>query len=189
MIGGMEMKTKRYLGLFSDFDNAFSTVMAIRGGDIPELSVDDVTISSPIEHPEINDFLGKRPERISRLTLAGALFGLIFGFIFLASSQAAFMIQPLGGKPIIPLPNNFVLVYEMIIFFGIWMTFFGFLGMSGLFTNCMKIMTNRPQTLYSERVSLGEIAIIVEVTDEQEQPLVHLFREHESLQVKHEDIT
>jgi hypothetical protein len=52
----------------------------------------------------------------------------------------------------------------------------------------MRIITNRPQTLYSERVSLGEIAIIVEVTDEQEQPLVHLFREHESLQVKHEDI-
>lgn len=182
------MKNKRYLALFSDFDMAFSTIVSIRHGDIPDLSVDDITLSSPIEHPEVNKFLGKRPEQVSWFTLFGAVFGLIFGFIFIASAQAAFMVQPMGGKPVIPLPNNIVLVYEVIIFFGVWATFFGFLIMSGLLRESLKVLFKKPQNLYSERISLSDIAIIVEMDDEQEAALIHLFREHGALQIKSEEI-
>lgn len=181
-------KARRYLALFGDFDNAFSTVMAIRNGGVPNLSVDEVTLSSPIEHPEVNEFLGPRRERVSWFTLIGALFGLVFGFVFIAAAQAAFMVQPLGGKPVIPLPNNFVLVYEVIIFFGIWATFFGFLIMSGLLRESLKAIFRRPQQLYSERISLSDIALIVEVTPAQEASLIRLFREYDALQIKSEAI-
>ena len=108
------------MGLFSDFDEAFAAIADIRDTKVPGVSVDDITLKSPIEHPEIEEVLGERPVHIQKVTLFGALFGVTFGFFFLAGAQATFLVQPQGGKPVVPLPSNFVLMYEMLIFFAVW---------------------------------------------------------------------
>lgn len=174
------MKTHRVKGLFNNFEEAFAAVSDLRLSKVPGVSIDDVTLNSPIEHPEIEEVLGERPAHIPKFTLGGATFGLIFGFLFLASAQANFLVQPQGGKPIIPLPSNFVLVYEMLIFFGVWTTFFAFMFTSGLF--------QKRGTLYSEKVSLDQIGVIVELKKEQLEPLRKLFQQHKVLEIREEEI-
>lgn len=174
------MKTHRVKGLFSNFEEAFAALSDLRHSKVPGITIDDVTLNSPIEHPEIEEVLGERPAHIPKFTLAGATFGLVFGFLFLASAQANFLVQPQGGKPIIPLPSNFVLVYEMLIFFAIWTTFFSFLFLSGLF--------KKRGNLYSEKVSLDQVGVIVELEKDQLEPLRKLFQQHQALEIREEEI-
>jgi hypothetical protein len=166
------------LALFANFDEAIAAIADIRRNVVPGVTVDDVRMKSPIEHPEIEEVLGERPVYIQRLTLFGALFGLIFGFFFLSGAQATFLVQPQGGKPVIPLPSNFVLMYEMLIFGGVWMTFFAFLGLSGLF--------RKRDSLYSEKVSLDQVGIMLELDEKVLEPTKDLFKKHQVLEIREE---
>lgn len=168
------------MGLFSDFDEAHDAIADIRRNEVPGLTVDDVTMISPIEHPEVEEILGERPVHIQKFTLFGALFGLTFGFLFLAGAQATFLVQPQGGKAVIPLPSNFVLMYEMLIFFGVWFTFFAFLFLSGLF--------KKTPALYSEKVSLDQVAIVVEVEQGVGDLVKTLFQKHKVIEIREEEV-
>lgn len=172
------MSKRRILALFGDFDEAHDAIADIRRNQVPGVTVDDVTMRSPIEHPEVEEVLGNRPVHIQKFTLFGALFGLIFGFFFLSGAQATFLVQPQGGKPVIPLPSNFVLMYEMLIFFGVWLTFFSFLFLSGLF--------KKRDRLYSEKVSLDQVGIMLEIEDCFADPIKDLFKRHKVLEIREE---
>ena len=174
------MKNNRLMGLFSDFEEAHDAIATIRRNEVPGLTVDDVFMESPIEHPEVEAVLGERPVHIQKVTLFGAIFGLTLGFLFLSGAQATFLVQPQGGKPVIPLPSNFVLMYEMLIFFAVWLTFFSFLFMSGLF--------KKRSGIYSENISLDQVAIIVEVDEGNVEPVKNLFKKHKVLEIREEVI-
>jgi len=175
-----KMKNHRLMGLFSDFDEAHDAIASIRQNAVPGLTVDEVFMESPIEHPEVEDILGERPVHVQKFTLFGALFGVTFGFLFLAGAQATFIVQPQGGKPVIPLPSNFVLMYEMLIFFAVWLTFFSFLFLAGLF--------KKRSGIYSEKISLDQVAIIVEVDEGNVDPVKQLFQKHKVLEIREEVI-
>ena len=172
------MSKKRMMGLFGDFDEAHDAIADIRRHEVPGVTVDDVTMTSPIEHHEVEEILGERPVHIQKFTLFGAIFGVTFGFLFLSGAQATFLVQPQGGKAVIPLPSNFTLMYEMLIFFGVWSTFFAFLFLSGLL--------KKRSALYSEKVSLDQVAIIVEIDDSLEEPLKDLFQKRKVLEIREE---
>ena len=172
------MKKCHILGLFSNFDEAFSVISDIRHYKIPGVSVDDVTVVSPIEHPEIEEVLGERTSHVPKFTLCGALFGSIGGFLFLASAQANFTVQPQGGKPVVPLPTNFVLTYEMLILFSVLFTLVGFMIGARL------LRKRRP--LYSEKVSIDQVGIELEVEEKFIEPLKALFKEHQVLEIRDE---
>ncbi|MBL1276489.1 MAG: DUF3341 domain-containing protein [Ectothiorhodospiraceae bacterium] len=174
------MSKRRMLALFSDFDEAHAAISDIRRNEVPGVTVDDVTMKSPIEHPDVEEVLGERPVHIQKFTLFGAIFGVTFGFVFLSAAQAAFMVQPQGGKAVIPLPSNFILMYEMLIFFAVWSTFFAFLFLSGLF--------KKRSALYSEKISLDQIAIIVEIDESAVDPMKTLFQKHKTLEIREEVI-
>lgn len=171
---------KRYyvMGLFSNFDEAFATISQIREHAIPGVSVDDVTLKSPIEHPEIEEVLGDRGSPVPKFTLFGAIFGICFGFLFLASAQASFLVQPQGGKPVIPLPSNIVLTYEMLILFGVIFTLIGFLINA-------RLMTKR-HPLYSEKVSLDQVGVMLELDEKNVEPVKELFKQHKVLEIREE---
>jgi len=168
----------RIMGLFSDFDQAFAAISDIRGHKIPGVSVDDVTVKSPIEHPEIEEVLGERPAHVPKFTLMGALFGISFGFLFLISAQASFLVQPQGGKAVVPLPSNIVLTYEMLILFGVLFTVISFLIGAG--------MGRKRDTLYSEMVSLDQVGILLEVDEGKAQALKDLFKQHKVVEIREE---
>lgn len=172
------MSKHRIMGLFSDFDQAFEVITDIRAHKIPGVSVDDVTLKSPIEHPEIEEVLGERPAHVPKFTLAGALFGATFGFLFLASAQANFLVQPQGGKPVVPLPSNIVLTYEILILFGVAFTVVSFLVLAG--------MGRKRDTLYSEMVSLDQVGILLEVDESKAQALKDLFKQHKVVEIREE---
>jgi len=171
---------KRYyvMGLFSNFEEAFSTISEIRQHAIPGVTVDDVTLKSPIEHPEIEEVLGDRGSPVPKFTLFGAIFGMVFGFLFLAAAQANFLVQPQGGKAVIPLPSNIVLTYEMLILFGVISTVIGF------FINA-RLMTKR-HPLYSEKVSLDQVGVMLELDEKNVDSLKELFKKHKVLEIREE---
>lgn len=175
-------KKHRILGLFSDFDEAFRVINDIKQHKVPGVSVDDVRLMSPIEHPEIEEILGERPAHVPKFTLAGAIFGITFGFTFLASAQANFLVQPQGGKPVVPLPSNIVLTYEMLILFGVLFTVISFLVLSGL-------LFGKKEKLYSEKIGVDQIGVALELDEETYEPIKALFRQHKVLEIREEVIT
>ncbi|MCC6303068.1 MAG: DUF3341 domain-containing protein [Gammaproteobacteria bacterium] len=174
------MKKARMLALFANFDEAFAAIADIRQYKVPGVSVDDVTVISPIEHPEIEEVLGVRPAHVPKFTLAGALCGMTFGFLFLATAQANFTVQPQGGKPVIPLPSNIVITYEMLILFSVLFT------LAGLMIGAR--LLRRRKSLYSEKVSLDQVGIEMELEEKYIEPVKKLFRQHQVLEIREEGI-
>jgi len=172
--------SNRLLAMFKDFDDAFDVVDKIKAKEVAGVEVDDINMMSPIEHPDVDERLGKRPVNIAYFTLAGAIFGVTFGFFFLASAQASFLVQPQGGKAVVPLPSNFVLMYEMLIFFAVWTTVIVFIFLSGL--------GQKRGTLYSEKLTVDEIGIIVEIDDDKLDSVKNFFKENKALEIREEKV-
>jgi len=106
----------------------------------------------------------------------GALFGMSFGFFFLCTAQANFLVQPQGGKPVVPLPSNIVLTYEMLILFGVLATITGFMIGAQLL--------KKRDALYSGSVSLDQVGIELHVEEKYLEPLKQLFTEHKALEIR-----
>lgn len=176
----MRKKSHRILGLFSNFDEATRAIEDIRDNKVPGVTVDDITIKSPIEHPEVEELLGERPVRVQQYTLFGALFGLIGSFIWISASQATFLVQPQGGKPVITLVSNIILNYEMLILGGVVFTLIGFLVGSGL--------PGRRGNLYSEQVSIDQVGILMEIDQKHLAPLKEVFNQHKVREIREEAV-
>lgn len=174
----MSKKRNRVMGLFGNFDEAFAAINDIKANKITGVVLDDVTTMTPIEHPDIDDILGDRPAHGPKVTLCGATFGLSFGFLFLASAQSNFLVQPQGGKPVIPVPTNIVLSYEMLILFSVIFTVVAFIVLAG--------MGRKRDKLYAAGVCIDQIGVIVAVDDNSVEPVKNLFRSHQVLEIREE---
>lgn len=172
------MKKCRILGLFSNFDDAFAAIGDFKNNKAEGITVDDVTFLSPIEHPDIDDVLGPRKSHVPKVTLCGSAFGLTFGFLFLASAQSNFLVQPQGGKPVVPLPTNIVLTYEMLILFSVIFTVIAFLVTTRLF--------RKRKSLYSEKISLDQVAIEFEVDEKYIDSIKGVFSDNHVVEVREE---
>ena len=122
------MSKRHLLALFSNFDEAEAVVKELRKLGIKGFNADkDMIVKSPIEHPEVEQFLGDKPVSVQWFTLVGALLGGSLAFLFISASQGNFFAQLKGGKPIVPFPPDFVLTYEMFILGGVYISVLGFL--------------------------------------------------------------
>jgi hypothetical protein len=173
------MTTKRILGLFNDFDQASAALRELRNANMPYLNWDDVTIKSPIEHPEVESVLGVRPIPVRNYTLAGALLGGCLGFLGIATAQGNFFAQLKGGKPIIPFPPDFVLTYEMLILGGVYITVLGFLICAGL-------PTLIKSELYHASVSEDQIGVMVKANAHCIEEVRKIFESHMVLSIQEE---
>ncbi len=173
-------KTHCILGMFSNFDEATAAIRDIRCGRVPGISVDDITLKSPIEHPDVEEELGDRPVFVQRFTFIGAIFGMVGSWIWITAAQATFLVQPQGGKPVVTVVSNFVLNYEMMILGGVLFTLVGFLIGARL--------PSKKGTLYSEKISLDQVGILLEVEENMLAPVKDLFRRHNVLEIREEVI-
>jgi len=173
------MTVKRILGLFNDFEQATAVIQELKSADLPHLNWDDVTIKSPIEHHDVESVLGVRPIPIRKYTLVGALLGGSLGFLGIATSQGNFFSQLKGGKPIIPLPPDFVLTYEMLILGGVYITVLGFLIAAGL-------PTRMKSDLYNAAVSEDQIGVMVKSNMHCIDEVRKIFERHNVLSVQEE---
>jgi hypothetical protein len=172
--------SKRYmLALYNDFDDAEAVVKELRSAEIRGFNVgDDLVVKSPIEHPEVEEFLGHKPVNVQWFTLGGALLGGTLAFSLIAGSQANFYAQMKGGKPIVPIPPDLVLTYEMFILGGVYITVLGFLICAGL--------PAKRSALYSAKVSEDQIGLLVKVDDGSAATLRSIFTKHKALEIQEE---
>jgi len=173
------MGQRHLLALYSNFDEAEAVVKELRNTEIKGFDVNrDLIVKSPIEHPEVEGFLGNKPVRVQWFTLGGSLMGGLLGFFLISGAQANFYAQFKGGKPIVPFPPNFVLTYEMFILGGVFISVLGFLICAGL--------PGRRSPLYSANVSEDQIGILVKSDDSAANALKAIFVKHQALEIQEE---
>ena len=173
------MSKRHLLALFNDFDAAESVVRELRSSRIVGFDADnDMIVKSPIEHPEVEQFLGDKPVRVQWYTLVGALTGGLLAFLLISASQGNFFSQMKGGKPIVPFPPNFVLTYEMFILGGVYITVLGFLICAGL--------PARRSPLYSAKVSEDQIGILVQSDEAASHTLKSIFTKYRASEIQEE---
>lgn len=173
------MSKRHLLAIFSNFHEAEAAVKELRNSTIKGFDANnDLIVKSPIEHPEVEEFLGDKPVYVQWFTLGGALTGGLLAFFLISGSQANFFSQLKGGKPIVPFPPNFVLTYEMFILGGVYISVLGFLICAGL--------PARRSPLYSAKVSEDQIGILVKTEEESAGMLKAIFTKHEALEIQEE---
>lgn len=173
------MSQRHLLALFSNFDEAEAVVKELRSAQIKGFDAnDDMIVKSPIEHPEVEEFIGDKPVYVQWFTLVGALLGGLLGFFLISGAQANFYSQMKGGKPIVPFPPNFVLTYEMFILGGVFITILGFLVCAGL--------PAKRSPLYSAKVSEDQIGILVKADESAASILKAIFTKHRALEIQEE---
>lgn len=172
------MSQQHLLALFSNFDEAEAVIAELRAANINGFHFDDLTLKSPIEHHEAEKVLGDRPVYVQWFTLVGAVLGGLLSFFLIAGSQANFFAQLKGGKPIVPLPPNFVLTFEMFILGGVFTTVLGFLICAGL--------PAKRSPLYSAKVSEDQIGILLKADASAIATLKAVFTRHRALEIQEE---
>ncbi len=173
------MSKRHLLALYNNFEEAEAVVKELRAASIKGFNAnDDMIVKSPIEHPEVEEFLGDKPVHVQWFTLVGSILGGLFGFFLISGAQANFYMQLKGGKPIVPFPPNFVLTYEMFILGGVFITILGFLVCAGL--------PAKRSALYSTKVSIDNIAILVEVEEASASVMKAIFAKHQALEIQEE---
>ena len=173
------MSKRHLLALFSNFDEAEAVVRELRSVRIKGFDADkDMIVKSPIEHPEVEEFLGDKPVYVQWYTLGGALTGGLLAFFLISGSQANFFSQVKGGKPIVPFPPNFVLTYEMFILGGVYISILGFLICAGLPAS--------RSPLYSAKVSEDQVGILVQADEAASSTLKSIFIKHQALEIQEE---
>ena len=173
------MSKRHLLALFNNFDEAEKVVTELRNLGIKGFNAEkDMIVKSPIEHPEVEEFLGDRPVRVQWFTLFGAVGMGALMFLLISAAQGNFFAQMKGGKPIVPFPPNFVLTYEMFILGGVYITVLVFLICAGL--------PARRSPLYSAKVSEDQIGILVQADESASGTLKSIFTKHKALEIQEE---
>jgi hypothetical protein len=172
------MSQRHLLALFNDFDGSAAAISELRATSIKGFDIDDLILKSPIEHPEVEAVLGDKPINVQWFTMIGACMGGLLAFFLVASAQANFFAQIKGGKPIVPLPPDFVLTYEMFILGGVFITVLGFLICAGL--------PAKRSPLYSSKVSEDQIGILVKGDESALTTLKTIFTKHRALEIQEE---
>jgi hypothetical protein len=172
------MSQHHILALFNNFDDAEAAIYELRAADIKGFNFDDLTLKSPIEHHEVEDILGPRSANVQWFTLGGSILGGLLGFFLISGAQANFFSQMKGGKPIVPLPPNFVLTYEMFILGGVFISVLGFLVCAGL--------PAKRSPLYSAKVSEDQIGVLIKADASAMAKIKQVFLNHEALEIQEE---
>ncbi|MEW6562847.1 MAG: DUF3341 domain-containing protein [Pseudomonadota bacterium] len=172
------MSQRYMLALFNNFDEAEAAIKELRETEIKGFNFDDLTMKSPIEHPDVEEVLGNRPMNVQWFTLVGSILGGLLGFFLISGAQANFYAQLKGGKPIVPLPPNFVLTYEMFILGGVFISVLGFLVCAGL--------PGKRSPLYSAKVQEDQIGVLVKSDEAAAATIKGIFTKHQALEIQEE---
>jgi hypothetical protein len=169
------MAKSHTLALFNNFDQAAKAIGELKASKLDGFRMEDVTLKSPIEHPEIAEALGPRPVYVQIYTLVGAVMGAVLGFLFIASDQANFLLQVRGGRPVVPIPPDMVITYELFILFGVLVTVLGcFIAWK---------LPGKRSPLYNASISEDKIGILVKADDACIAKVNEIFRRHLALEI------
>jgi len=168
-------KKSHLLALFNDFEEAARAIADLRESSIKGFKMRDVTLKSPIDHPECAAELGPRPVYIQIFSLMGAVLGSSLGFLAISSAQANFLRQPRGGFPIVPIPPNMVITYELFILTSV---FFTIIACYVVF-----LLHHQKNVLYNVAISVDKIGILVKADPVALAGIRDIFTKHRALEI------
>jgi hypothetical protein len=169
------MNKSHTLALFNNFDEAARAIAELKTTKIDGFRIEDVTLKSPIEHPELSEQLGPRPVYVQIFTLVGAVLGAVLGFLFIASAQATFIVQVRGGRPVVPIPPDMVITYELFILIGVFATVLGcFIAWK---------LPGKRSPLYNASISEDKIGILVKADTGCIGKINEIFNRHMALEI------
>jgi hypothetical protein len=146
------------LAMFEDFEPASRGVEKLQ-----ELGVsdDDMNVISGV--PIKNTILGRPPAitYVSRIGLFGSILGMFLGIFFIYGIPYLYPLL-VGGQPIFPIPQGFIITFEM--------TMLGLMGFSFLGMFIDSGFPSYTPKEYTPEVSDGKIALLFSCpTNEQEK--------------------
>jgi hypothetical protein len=169
-------KNAHTLAMFSHPEQVEGAIRQLKAANISGFRMEDVTLKSPIEYPELSEMLGPRPVYVQWFTMAGALMGSTIGFTLIASAQANFLLQVRGGRPVVPIPPDMVITYELFILIGVLMTVLGcFIGWK---------LPGKRSPLFNANVSEDKIALLVKTEPAAIPAINEIFRSHQALEIQ-----
>lgn len=173
------MSQRYLLAVYKNIDDVETVISELHEADLKGFNaVDDLVIQSPIDLPDVEKLLGKKPLYVQWFTLIGATLSGFLAFWLIAGSQANFYAQMKGGKPIVPIPPDLVLTYEMFILGGVYFTVVGFLICAGL--------PAKRSALYSSNVLESQIGVLVKGEEGAVATLKAIFTRHKALEIQEE---
>ena len=151
------MSDTTMLALFEDIDPAANAIEKLH-----EMGLTDDRISV-ISGVPINPRMLGRPHpwtNVSRLALAGAVAGFLFGLFLNFGTPMLYAVR-VGGQALLPIPPGLILLFEMTMLFALLSTFLG-VFLESYFPNY------RPMD-YVPQISDGKIGVFFEVPQDEQQ--------------------
>ncbi len=169
------IKKSHILALFNDFEAAARAIAALRESSLKGFKMRDVTLKSPIDHPECAAELGPRPVYIQIFSLIGAVLGSSLGFLAISAAQASFLRQQRGWFPIVPIPPNMVITYELFILTSVFFTIIA----------CYVVFAlhHQKNVLYNTAISVDKIGILVAADPVAISGIKDIFNRHHALEI------
>jgi len=153
------------LAMFEDFEPASRGVEKLQ-----ELGVsdDDMNVISGV--PIKNTILGRPPAitYVSRIGLFGSILGMFLGIFFIYGIPYLYPLL-VGGQPIFPIPQGFIITFEM--------TMLGLMGFSfiGMFIDS-GFPSYTPKE-YTPEVSDGKIAVLFSCPTSEQEKFIDALKE------------
>ena len=163
------------LGLFEEVTSAANALEGLRNLGVPDNRVE---VMSTI--PYSARVLGRRRPRhhLGLVTAFGALSGLTTALL-LADWHATPVSRCMqGGQPLIPIPPSLIITFELTMLGTMWVTFFGFW--------LLNRFPRFGKPIYDERISDGQIGVVVEVDDSRVDRAVDVLKTNDATEVMRE---
>lgn len=144
-------------GLLASFDYLDSTVNAIE--NLRGAGFKQITAYAPFPETHIEEALGYDQSPVRVFTLVGALCGAAAGLAFTTFTSTDWPLVT-GGKPILSIPAYFIIVFEMMVLFGVLST------VIGLFINA-RLPFVKPMIVYDPEFSSGRFGLYVTASPDQ----------------------
>src|SRR5688500_6047921 len=158
-------ETTTLLAMFEDLEPAAEGIDKLQQLGVKD---EDMNVISgiPIKHT----ILGRPPAitYVSRIGMFGAIMGMFLGLFFIYGVKALYPLM-VGGQPIFPIPQGFIITFEM--------TMLGLMGLSfiGMFVDS-GFPSYTPKT-YTPEISDGKIAVLFSCPTNEQEKFVDALKE------------
>ena len=158
-------ETTTLLAMFEDLEPAAEGVDKLQQLGVKD---DDMNVISGI--PVKHTILGRPPAitYVSRIGLLGAIMGMFLGLFFIYGVKALYPLM-VGGQPIFPIPQGFIITFEM--------TMLGLMGLSfiGMFVDS-GFPSYTPKA-YTPEISDGKIAVLFSCPEGEKEKFIDALKE------------
>jgi molybdopterin-containing oxidoreductase family membrane subunit len=165
------MARVKVLGIFDDFGNFLKALERLEG-----MGVGSISTYSPVPCHKVDQVLGKTESPVRFFTLFGALFGFALGGALTILCPLAYPLI-VGGKPLISIPPNLLIAFELTILFATILCAMGYFLISAFRSSGVR-------DSYDPSFSADRFGILVATRPEKAPPVRRVMEEHDAAETR-----